>query len=140
MNNLWILFTVSPIAELRGGIPYGISQGIDLRILLPVCIMLNSLVYFPISALLYKGMDRIGFVNKYVNQARKRGEKYVSKYGFGGLLLFVGIPLPFTGVYTATALSYVFDMPKVKSYLAMLSGCCISAGIVTAITMGVINL
>lgn len=140
MTNIWILLTLSPVVELRGGIPYGIMQGVDLRILLPVCILLNSLIYFPIAFLLYRGIDRIGFISRYVNNVRERGKKYVDKYGFGGLLLFVAVPLPFTGVYTATILSYVFNMPVLKSYLSMLLGCCISAGITVAITLGAINL
>lgn len=140
MDYNWLILSILPISELRGGIPMGIASGIDLKILLPTCIVLNSLVYFPFATILKTGISRTKIADKYIQNVRRRGECHIRKYGFGGLLLFVGIPAPFTGVYTATILSTVFDMPYKRSYLAMLVGCCISAGIVTVIALKAVNI
>ncbi|MBT3276275.1 MAG: small multi-drug export protein, partial [Spirochaetales bacterium] len=41
---LTTLFCLAPIFELRGAIPYGMSQDLPLLFLIPFCIILNALV------------------------------------------------------------------------------------------------
>jgi uncharacterized membrane protein len=62
----------------------------------------------------------------------KKGSKYVEKYEVLGLAIFVGIPLPFTGVWTGSALAWLLDLDWKKSFLAVSLGVIIAACIVTA--------
>tara|TARA_A100000164_G_scaffold29969_1_gene23204 strand:+ start:373 stop:570 length:198 start_codon:yes stop_codon:yes gene_type:complete len=53
---------------------------------------------------------------------------------FYGLILFVGIPLPLTGVWTGSLAAYLFGLSKKKSVLAICVGLLISSFIVTSIS------
>lgn len=135
MGMATILLTVTPVAELRGGIPLGISFGFDPRWLVPLCIFVNSLIYPPYRLLLDKGLSRVGFIEKQVERVRARGQKYINRWGFWGLVIFVGVPLPFSGVYSGTLVSWIFNLDFKKAYLAMLLGCAIAGSIVAVIVL-----
>jgi uncharacterized membrane protein len=77
--------------------------------------------------------------NKYLDSLRKRGKSKVDKYGFWGLTLFVAIPLPFTGAYTGTILSWLLGMDWRRSFLAVAIGVVIAGIIVLLGTLGVIE-
>lgn len=67
---------------------------------------------------------------RYLDGARRRAFKYVIKYGFAGLLLFVAVPLPATGVWTGAIVAYLFGMDKKRSIPALLLGGLLSNSIV----------
>ena len=130
-----LLLTMTPIAELRGGIPMGIAHGFDPRWFVPLAIFVNSLVYLPYRILLDRGLSRAKFIQVQVDKVRRKGQKYIDRYGFWGMVVFVGIPLPLTGVYTGTLLSWIFNLDFKKTYLAMLLGCVMAGGIVAGVTL-----
>ena len=132
---LAILATVMPMTELRLGLPLGLIQGLDPRWFIPLCIVLNSLVYLPYRLLLDKGLSKVKFIAKQIDKVKEKGQKYTDKYGFWGMVLFVGLPLPFTGVYTGTLFSWAFKLDYKKTYLAMLLGCVMSGSIVAGVYM-----
>jgi uncharacterized membrane protein len=141
----WVLLaTVSPISELRGGIPLGISFGLDPFFTFVVAITANALIFFPIFFALRLFYDkllyRIPLSDKYLNNLRKRGKPIVEKHGFWGLLLFVAIPLPITGAYTGTILAWLVDMDWKKAFPAVGLGVIVAGVIVLLITLGVINI
>ena len=119
---LTLLATISPISELRGGIPLGISFGLDPLFTFFIAIIANALIFFPIFfilRLLYdKLLYRIPLFDKYLDNLRKRGKPKIEKYGFWGLTLFVAIPLPITGAYTGTILAWLMDMDWKKAFPA----------------------
>jgi uncharacterized membrane protein len=98
---LTLLTAVLPISELRGGIPLGISLGLDPWFTFSIAVIANALIFFPIFfalRLFYdKLLSRIPLFNKYLDNLRKRGKPKVEKYGFWGLALFVAVPLPLIG-------------------------------------------
>jgi uncharacterized membrane protein len=99
---VWVLLiTISPISELRGGIPLGISLGLDPWFTFFIAVVANALIFFPVffALRLFYGnlLCRIQLFNKYLENLRKRGKPKVDKYGFWGLALFVAVPLPLTG-------------------------------------------
>ena len=56
---------------------------------------------------------RIGLLYlDYVGRVRVRARKYVERYGFIGLVLFVAVPLPLTGVWTGALAGLVFGVPR----------------------------
>ncbi len=129
----FLLITVSPIAELRVGIPVGISLGLAPWFVLVMAVIANALVFFPVFFALrlfyHKFLFRIPLFNRYLDNLRKRGKPKVDKYGFWGLTLFVAIPLPFTGAYTGTILAWLLDMNWRKAFPAVAVGVVI-AGII----------
>ena len=139
---LVLLVTVSPISELRGGIPLGILQyGLDPLFTFFIAVIANILIFFPVFfalRLFYdKVLFRIPLFDKYLDNLRKRGKPKVEKYGFWGLTLFVAIPLPITGAYTGTILAWLIGMNWKKAFPAVGLGVIVAGVIVLLITLGV---
>ena len=53
-----------------------------------------------------------------VKKAEKNKPK-VEKYGFWGLVLFVGIPIPGTGAWTGSLVAGLFEMDRKRSFIAV---------------------
>jgi uncharacterized membrane protein len=138
---LTLLVTLSPISELRGGIPLGISLGLDPLLTFFIAIVANALLFFPIFLVLHLFYDnflsRLQIFNRYLDSLRRRGNPQVAKYGFLGLTLFVAVPLPITGVYTATILSWLLGINWKRAFPAIGLGVIVAGIIVLLITLGV---
>lgn len=135
-----ILVTLSPVFELRGGIPLGISLGLSPPLVFFIAIIANTLLFFIVFfclRLFYaKFLSRFQLFNRYLENVKRRGKPKVDKYGFLGLTLLVAIPLPVTGVYTATFLSWLLGMGWKKAFPAIGLGVVIAGVIVILITLG----
>ena len=59
----------------------------------------------------------------------------IKKYGFWGLLLFVMIPLPGTGVYAGSIATYLFRIEKRKAFIANTIGIFLSSVIIWVMTL-----
>lgn len=59
---------------------------------------------------------------EYVGRARRRASRYMDKYGLIGLIVFVAIPLPGTGIWTGSLAAYVLGMEREKTIPALLVG------------------
>lgn len=143
--NDWIwtsILTLLPIAELRGGLPYALANGIPWALAYPYCVLLNALVA-PIAYLFldtfHKLFYRWGFYarifDRLVDNARQKLTAKVEKYGFWGVAVFVGIPLPITGAWTGTLGAWVLGLSRKRTMLAVLVGVTISGLIVSAIVL-----
>ncbi len=62
------------------------------------------------------------FYLDYIGRVRARARKYVEKYGFIGLVLFVAVPLPMTGVWTGALAGLVFGFPRRRLIPALILG------------------
>jgi uncharacterized membrane protein len=139
---LTLLACISPISELRLGIPLGIDHfGLSPWLVFPLAVVANALVFLPIFfalRLLYdKLFTRIPLFNRYLDGLKKRGKPRVEKYGFWGLFAFVAVPLPFTGAYTGTILAWLLGMDWKKAFPAVALGVLVAGVIVLLITLGV---
>jgi uncharacterized membrane protein len=136
----FLLVTVSPISELRGGIPLGISLGLDPLFTFLIAIVANALIFFPVFfalRLFYdKLLSRIPLFDRYLDNLRRRGKPKVDKYGFWGLFLFVAVPLPLTGAYTGTILAWLLDVDWKKAFPAVGVGVIVAGIVVFLITLG----
>jgi uncharacterized membrane protein len=141
---LTLLATVLPISELRGGIPLGISLGLDPLFTFFIAIIANALIFFPVFFVLRLFYDkllfRIPLFNKYLDSLRKSGKPKVDKYGFWGLALFVAVPLPLTGAYTGTILAWLLGMDWRKAFPAIGLGVIVAGVVVLLITLGVTSI
>jgi uncharacterized membrane protein len=141
----WVLLvTVSPISELRGGIPLGIlGFGLDPLLIFCITVIANVLIFFPVFfalRLLYeKVLFRIPLFDRYLDNLRKRGKPKVDKYGFWGLFLFVAVPLPLTGAYTGTILAWLLGMNWKKALPGVILGVLTAGIVVLLITLRVID-
>jgi len=137
---LVLLATISPISELRGGIPLGILKyELDPLFIFFIAVIANALIFFPVFFALRLFYDRllyrIPLFNKYLDSLRKRGKPKVDKYGFWGLALFVAVPLPLTGAYTGTILAWLFGMDWRKAFAAVGLGVVLAGVVVLLITL-----
>ena len=143
MNHLLmaVFWTLVPISELRGGIPYLAAHGYSLLIAYPLCVGVNALVA-PITYLFLNTVHKFfslfswytAIFDKIINRARHKIEKQVEKYGYWGILFFVAIPLPITGAYTGTLGAWILGLSKRKTILAAAGGVVIS-GIIVSLTV-----
>ena len=140
---LVILASASPISELRGGIPLGIGLGLDPALTYLVAVITNILVYFPARLILdvfYRSvLHRLPLFDRYLLKVRERGKPKVDKYGLVGLALFVAVPLPITGAYTGTVLSWLLAMDWKRAFISVAVGVIVAGIVVLALTMGVVT-
>jgi len=137
-----ILLSLLPISELRGGIPYAFSQGMNIFIAFILCVLSNILV-IPLLYLfletLHKPLCRIGLYKKlfdfWVIRTQEKAEKKIGKYGYWGVMLFVAIPLPITGAYTGTLAAWLLKLDKKKAFWYLVLGVVIAGIIVSVVTV-----
>lgn len=136
------LWSISPFGEAKVGIPYGIMNGVNIYIVFVVCFLANILV-FPIMMLFLEKINRYLLKWYYYKKAALwvarramtgSGNK-IQKYGFWGLIFFVMIPLPGTGVYAGSIATYLFKIEKQKAFYANVIGIFFSSVIVWVTTV-----
>ncbi len=137
-----MLWSVSPIGEAKVGIPYALLHGVNIYFAFLFCFIANVLV-FPIMTFFLDVLNRYFarwyYYKKaaiYVARRAKAGAgKNVQKYGFWGLMIFVLIPLPGTGVYAGTIAGYLFGLERKKAFLANTIGIFFSCLIIWLTTL-----
>ncbi|MBQ9393106.1 MAG: small multi-drug export protein [Oscillospiraceae bacterium] len=142
-----IVFLVSmvPLVELRGAIPYGTFFGLPLWQTYVIAIIANMLpvpvIYLFARKVLEWGADKpvIGGFFRFCLEKGQRGGEKLQKKGGGGLflalLLFVGIPLPGTGVWTGTLAASILNMGLKKSSLACMGGVLLAGCIMAVLSL-----
>lgn len=144
---LTVMLTAAlPIIELRGAIPVGISLGLSpihaaiisfIGSVIPVPFILFGIR--PIFNYLKKTRTFKKIINKLtIRSMNKSGN--IQKYGVWGLLLFVAIPLPGTGVWSGSLIAALLDMRFKWAFPAILVGNVIAAILIMGISHGVFNL
>lgn len=150
---LVVLSALAPISEVRGAIPlaYIIAQDVSIRLLLIIlAVLCNSLVPFMalnilqfLGNMLLSSNDRLMKIiahrySRLVDNAREKGRKYLGKWGYLGLTVFVAVPLPLTGAWTASLIAHIFGLSKLRASLAIVIGVVIASSIVVLALEGVI--
>lgn len=133
-----------PITELRASIPIGIeAYGLPVWktwLIAVVGDMLPALFILGVMPYIHDWVVRRRFfgpiLTKKLEQAESTFSGKYAKYGALGLIIFVGIPLPFTGSWTGSLASFVFKIPFCKAAILLLAGVSIAATIVTLLTLG----
>ena len=133
-----------PVLELRGAIPVGVANGLDLWTAIGVSII-GNLVPVPFIIIfirkIFAWMKRVSkkfhaLVEKLENRAEEKSE-VVLKYAFWGLVILVAIPLPGTGAWTGALVAAMLNMRLKKAFPAIALGVLIAAVIVSFATYGV---
>ncbi len=136
------LISMLPLIEQRGAIPVGII-GYNLN---PFLVFLVSLlgsflpapfIYLCFNAI-FAWMKKIKQLDKFTGFVEKKvqnGSKKLEKYKEIGLITFVGIPLPTTGLWTGTAVAAFMGLNFKKSMVCVFLGGIVSAIIITILSI-----
>jgi len=137
-----ILLSAIPLTELRLTIPLAVALGISpLKSFFLACFG-NFLPIIPLLLLLEpvsKLVAGLPLINKFfvklLEKTRAKGQK-VEKNGALGLLLFVAVPFPGTGVYSGAILAFLFGIRFWYSFLALTLGMLLAGVAVTLASAG----
>lgn len=142
---LTFLISMLPVAELRGGLPLGISLGIPplsayavsiAGNVIPVLPLLIGLRYLSKIAEKYRWWGRI--FNKMEKKFQGKKE-IICRYGFVGIVILVAIPLPVTGAWTGSLVSFLLSIPVKYSFPAIFIGVCLAGIVVLFTTLGILG-
>ena len=142
---LVFIISLLPILELRGGLLAASLLGLNP---LPsyIITMIGNLIPIPfILWFITKILDWMRgtkHLSKFANWLDKKVDKHkssIEKYGFFGLILFVGVPLPGTGAWTGSLIASVLGMDKKKSFIAITIGVVMASIIMMLISFGLLR-
>ena len=137
-----MLWSLSPFGEAKVGIPYGMLKGHNIYVVFLVCFVANAMV-FPMVIFFLEKVNRFftkwKFYKKsaiFIARRAKNGSgRNIQRFGFLGLVLFVMIPLPGTGVYAGSIASYLFKIERKRAFLANTIGIFFSSVIIWLATL-----
>ncbi len=146
-RELCVLFcSMIPIIELRGAIPMGAALGLPwwesfalaaLGNMLPIPFIL----LFINKILFWMKNSRVRFFSRVATWLDEKAEKNrpkIEKYGFWGVALFVGIPLPMTGAWTGTLVCATIREKFWRAMLSCFIGVLLAGTIMTLASYGVV--
>lgn len=142
-----IVFVISlmPILELRGGLLAASLLGLD-----PVTSYIISVIgnILPVPFILWfmgsilKWMRTSKHFKKIATWLDKKVDskkEQIEKYGFWGLVIFVGIPLPGTGAWTGCLIASVLEMDRKKAFAATCLGVLMASIIMMLLSFGLLK-
>ena len=132
------IISLLPILELRGGLIAARILGVKFIKAFIICYIAN-IIPVPFILLfinwIFNKMSKWKPTKKIVdwlsNKTLKKKDQ-IDKYGYFGLFLFVGIPLPGTGAWTGALLAILLNLEKKKSFIAIALGV-LAAGIIMSL-------
>ncbi len=119
ISPIWAVLVVSalPLIELRGAIPIGVALGLP-TVEVFLLAMIGNLIPVPLILLLLGPLRRwanswplVGPLLRWAEERAMRKREQVERYGFWGLVAFVGIPLPGTGAWTGSLIAVLLEIP-----------------------------
>lgn len=144
-----IVFIISilPILELRGGLIAASLLNVSPLTGYIISIIGNTLpvpfiLLFINKILDWMGKSKIKWMNKLSKWLDKKARKHkdsIEKYGYLGLTLFVGVPLPGTGAWTGCLAASVLNMEKKKSFISIMLGIIMASIIMMLISYGLLK-
>lgn len=142
-----IVFVISlmPILELRGGLIA--AALLDLN---PITSYIISIIgnILPVPFILWfinsilewmRKSKKFKKIAKWLDKKVEKNKESIEKFGFWGLVLFVGIPLPGTGAWTGCLIAAVLEMDRKKSFLAAAIGIVIASIIMMILSFGLLK-
>jgi uncharacterized membrane protein len=133
--------SLAPLGEARVGIPFGMLHGLNPIVVYLVGTMANLLV-FPLFSFLLDNFDQKlwkypFYRRRSVNLIRRAKQGMglkIQKYGFWGLMVFVMIPLPFTGAYMGVVAARVLTVKRSSAFKSITIGIIISSTLIAMTT------
>ncbi len=156
-----VLVTFLPFFELRASIPLGVLEnsvhlpfglvlegfGMNWVFVFLVCVIANIILGLLIYIILNQFVEYFlrfrvfrRIYTHYVRKTQDKAAKYVEKYGEIGIALFIGVPLPGSGVYTGALGAYLLGLSYKKFFVANVIGVLIAGILVTLVSLGLFNI
>ena len=141
-----MLTAALPVIELRGAIPVGISLGLS-PLHAAVLGFIGSMIPVPFVLFsirpIFNYLKKTRFFRKFVDSITDRSmakSGNIKKYGLWGLILFVAIPIPGTGVWTGSVIAAMLNMRFKWAFPAIFVGNLIAGILIMALSEGLFNL
>lgn len=141
---LVFIISLLPILELRGGLLAAALIGLDpvksyiisiIGNVLPVPFIL--LLITKILAWMRESKVKLfNSVAKWLDEKVEKHKGQIEKFGYLGVVLFVGIPLPGTGAWTGSLIASVLNMDRKKTFLAVMVGIFMASIIMMLVSFG----
>lgn len=145
MDYLNILFlSMMPVTELRGAIPIGIAMNLDPLGVYVASVIGSSLISIPLILTFrhilsfIRGISFLKNISKKIDNKIEASMKKLKSASVLGIILFVGIPLPTTGSWTASAIASILHMRIRDAFIGIVLGNMMAGVIVTGISMHII--
>lgn len=139
-----LILSMIPVTELRGAIPIGIALDLSPIGVYIASVIGSTLVSIPL-VLTYRHvvqfMREKNIFTKLLNKIDQKIENSMKKMKAAsllGIILFVGIPLPTTGTWTAAAIASLLRMRVIEAFAGVFIGNCLSGIIVSLISYHII--
>ncbi|HOX54220.1 MAG TPA: small multi-drug export protein [Candidatus Omnitrophota bacterium] len=147
-NEAYIILTAAaPVVELRGSIPLGLYLlGMEnfLKVFL-LSVFGNFLPIIPVLLLLSPVSEKLRrffiwrrFFDWFFEHTRKKAD-LIEKYEALGLMLFVAVPLPGTGIWAGAVAATLFKIRFRYAVLAITLGMFIAGVLVSLVCFGAVN-
>jgi uncharacterized membrane protein len=148
-----IFIAMVPFVELRGTILLWAAQGGDFALAgfpypdgwlqIYVVSVIGNMIPIPFILLFFpwieKKLRRWKTFNRFFDwlfaRTQRKAGKSVEKYKELALVLFVAIPLPITGAWTGSLVSYLFGLNRTKSFIFIFIGVLIAGAIMLALVL-----
>lgn len=142
-----IIFIISlmPILELRGGMLAASLLHVEFVRAVTICVIGNVLpipfvlLFLEFILDLFEKWNPTKKIVKWLEKKVEDKREQIDKYGYWGLILFVGIPLPGTGAWTGSLLAVMLGLNKKKSFACILVGVVLAAIIMSILSYGVLG-
>ena len=135
-----MILSMVPITELRGAIPIGMALKLN-----PIGVYLSSVIGSTLVAIplvlayrhvvkFFKEKNMFLFLLRRVDNKIETRMKKMKAASFIGIILFVGIPLPTTGTWTAAAIASILRMRLIEALSGIFIGNILSGLIVSLLS------
>ncbi len=141
--------TFIPALELRASIPWGIFRMGDQMSWIAVALVCSAVnivlgwLVFTVMGPVFTIVRKWAWFDRNVwpvlSKTQNKIHPYVEKYGEFGVAVFIGIPLPGSGVYTGAFGSYLLGLDKRKFFIANVIGVLIAGTAVTGLSLLILH-
>ena len=139
-----MLLSMIQVTELRGAIPIGIAMDLN-----PIGVYIASVIGSTIVSVplvltfrhIMQFLKEKGIFLKLLNKIDRKihsGMKKMKQVSIFGIILFVGIPLPTTGTWTASAIASILKMRIKDAFIGVLIGNMMAGIIMSLLSLHII--
>lgn len=139
-----MIMSMMPIVELRGAIPLGIALGLNpigvyissvvgsTLVSIPLILTFRHIINFLRTKKIFEKL--VLKIDKKIDSAMKK----LKNVSILGIILFVGIPLPTTGTWTASAIASILKIRIKNAFLGVLLGNMMAGIIISLLSLHII--
>lgn len=136
-----MLLSMVPVIELRGAIPLGIAMDLNPIYLYITCLIGSTIVAVPVVLVFRQVIEYLrhrkyfNIAIRWIDRKIEGRAKKLKATSIIGIILFVGVPLPTTGSWSAAALASIFKMRIKDALFGVFIGNAIAGIIMMTISM-----